>query len=98
MAVTNYGSSDCAYDSFYKENICDLIQTNLYSSEPQWPGSGVQGGDSGGPVFCYACYSNSTAKPTGLVEGTDGSMYAYATFIGSDLGVNGGGAHIYQAP
>lgn len=48
-----------------------------------------QPGDSGGPVFCFACYPN-VVTPAGIIEGADGSTYAYATWIGSDLAQLGG--------
>lgn len=106
VTVTNSNTTMCVgldSDGYPNRSVCNLIQTNLYSSPPkgqpdQWPGPAVQGGDSGGPVFCYACYPNGTVEPAGLIEATNGSDAAWATWIGADLNAIGGGAHIDTFP
>jgi len=70
--------------NFGGPSFCRLSAINLYSSLNG--GQVVQGGDSGGPVFCYECYPN-VVTPAGLIEGimtgTSNPM-AFFTFIGDD--------------
>jgi len=67
-------------------NFCRLGATPLYSYEGgPFPKPIDQGGDSGGPVFCYECYPN-VVTPAGLIEGASpGDNLAFFTFIGDDL-------------
>lgn len=90
-----------AYTCFPGNGICGMIEFKDVSADGVTPVA--QPGDSGGPVFCYACYSNGDVKPAGLIEGgptagPDPNANVYATFIQNDLNAIGGGSHIYTAP
>jgi len=66
-------------------NFCGLLQFNYYNGNGQ---PSDQEGDSGGPVFCYACYPR-VVTPAGIIEGQQGTTYSYATWIGQDLSLTG---------
>ena len=71
-------------------NVCNLIVLKGTSATGVTPVT--QGGDSGGPVFCYSCVSTGVS-PAGIIEGDSVSggteQYAYITDIGADLAQTG---------
>ena len=87
VPVTSAGAGVCS--SFSDDGstiyLCGLIEMSQTSADGVTPT--VQAGDSGGPVFCYAC-SSAGVQPAGIIEG-DSSTTAYATFIGVDLAATG---------
>jgi hypothetical protein len=66
--------------------ICGLIELANTSADGVTPV--IHQGDSGGPVFCYACSPNG-AEPAGLIWADDPNGTAYASFIGVDLSATG---------
>jgi hypothetical protein len=66
--------------------ICGLIELANTSADGVTPV--IHQGDSGGPVFCYACSPNG-AEPAGLIWADDPDGTGYASFIGVDLSATG---------
>jgi hypothetical protein len=93
--VQQAGPNTC----FPANGICGVIMMNGYGGSADWPVE--QEGDSGGPVFCYACYADGKVKPAGLIEGgpidPNPNLPVYATLIGNDLAAIPG-SHIKTAP
>jgi hypothetical protein len=97
VQVTDAGTYTC----FPANGICGMIEFKDVSTDGVSPVA--QPGDSGGPVFCFACDPNGYAMPAGLIEGgptakPEPTNNVYATFIQNDLNAIGGGSHIYTAP
>jgi hypothetical protein len=92
VPVLDSGSGDCVNlnDNGSTVTVCNLIILQGKNANGVTPV--VQGGDSGGPVFCYSCAS-SGISPAGEIEGdsTSGSteQYAYVIDIAADLGITG---------
>jgi hypothetical protein len=83
VPVQAAGSGVCVTLSESAGPICDLIQ--LAGTSAQGVSPTARPGDSGGPVFCYACVANAVT-PAGLVEGgSSPGDPVFATFIGTDL-------------
>lgn len=79
------GSTDCG--TFDGVKVCNLIE--LAGTSAQGVSPTAQPGDSGGPVFCYAC-SSAGVTPAGLIEGgTTAGQPVYATEIEADLKITG---------
>lgn len=96
VMVIDAGPNTC----FPGNGICGMIKLYGHSQDGTYPVA--QPGDSGGPVFCYACHPNGHVQPAGLIEGgpknkPDSNMPVYATFIGNDLAAIPG-SYIMTAP
>lgn len=79
------GPGVCATENTSGAYICNLIKFGTAGDTAPL----AVGGDSGGPVFCYACYPN-VVTPAGLIEGGNG-LYTFASYIGADQAVTGTG-------
>jgi hypothetical protein len=66
--------------------LCGLIK--LASANANGVTPVIHQGDSGGPVFCYACSPNGI-EPAGLIWADDPDSTTYATDIGLDLAAAG---------
>lgn len=91
VPVIQAGQSTCFNGG--QGNICGMIE--LQGTSQQGVSPTAQPGDSGGPLFCFACYPN-VVSPVGLIEGgSSPGQPIFATYIGNDLGATGG--YIYTS-